>query len=99
MSGLHKHNTVSKVLARTAFCELLEKWQKRRKIEIFQLCIAKCCREVLEKSVVGKCCREVLEKSVVERWCKEELENRVGEKCWREVLEKRVVEMCWRRVL
>ena len=71
MSGLHKHNTVSKVLARTAFCELLEKWQKRRKIEIFQLCIAKCCREVLEKSVVEKCWREVLQRSVGEECCRE----------------------------
>ena len=37
--------------------------------------VRKCCREVLEKSVVEKCCREVMEKSV------EECEKN----CWRRV--------------
>ena len=52
------------------------------KFVIFQLCIAKCCREVLEKSVVENCFRRVLERSVAQTCCGGELEKSVVEKCW-----------------
>ena len=46
-----------------------------------------------------RCCREVLEKSVVEKRWGQVLGKSVGEESSREVLEKRVVEKCWREIL
>ena len=46
----------------------------------------KCWRRVLEMRFVVKCCRELLEKSVVEsKSCREVLEESVGEEGCREV--------------
>ena len=63
----------------------------------------KCCREVLEESLVEECgekrCREALENSVVEKCWRRVLCKSVGEKCCRGVVWRSVVEKCWGEVL
>ena len=42
-------------------------------LSLAERCVRKCCREVLQRSVVEKCWRELLEKSVAEKCCREVL--------------------------